>query len=167
MFGIENALLAWKSSHLSALAVALAAALHPGAEKRAATFLEAAAEAVDADPAPVGGPERELGILLTFANGESNFGAALSGRRWDSHAYGILQIRGPASLEHDEVASVREWLRRLHAAAKACGDARATAGLSSGRCDRGTRLAARREREASEALARVRSLDSAAADASQ
>lgn len=155
MFSLVTAATLWSANSFRILAFALAAHLHPGAESFAAPFVEAAAAAVESDPNPVGGADAELADILVWAKHESDFGRALSGKRYDSQAYGILQVRGSASLEHDPVASVREWLVRLHAAARLCGDARALAGLSSGRCDRGVRLAEQRELEAAVALATV------------
>ena len=80
---------------------------------------------------------------------ESNFGRALSGQRWRQPC--IRYLAGAAGdrpwLERDAAASVATWLRIKHAAADACGDD-GLAALSSGRCDRGTRLASDRRLEA-------------------
>jgi hypothetical protein len=152
MFSLSTAFVVWHAARLRALAFALAALMHPGAERFAAPFLDAAAAQVAADTAPVVSAEAELSWAVTFAHDESDFGRALGGKRWDSQAFGILQVRGARSLETDPAASVREWLMRLHASAKLCGDARALAGIASGRCDRGTHLAAQRAREAAVAM---------------
>jgi hypothetical protein len=127
-----------------ALVVILAEVIHPGASARHEPFLEAVArQTADAD---------EAADLLEWADHESRFGEALAGRRWDAQAHGILQIRGPQYLERDEVASVGYWLRLKARAAEACGPALALAGLSSGACDRATKLAAARHDEAQRAL---------------
>ena len=159
MFSFIGAATVWSAFHLRLLAFALAAQLHPGAETFAAPFLDAAVAAVQADPEPLGGEDHELALMITFAHDESDFGRALSGRRWDSQAFGVLQVRGDRALEHDVRRSAREWLARLHASAKLCGEERAVAGLASGRCDRALDLAKRREREAAVALATVASTD--------
>jgi hypothetical protein len=123
-----------------ALVLLLASWIHPGADQAHHLFLETVAREA---PSPEVAAE-----LLVYAEHESRFGAALSGRRWDHLAYGILQVRGNPRLEVDEVASVGAWLRIRARAAEACGESGALAGLSSGRCDRGTRLASERAAEA-------------------
>jgi hypothetical protein len=123
-----------------ALVLLMASWIHPGAEVRHRAFLEAVAKY---------SPSEEIAAeMLDYAEHESSFGALLSGHRWDPQARGILQIRGPDWLERDEVSSVRYWLAIRARSAQACGEKLALAGLSSGRCDRGTHLASERAAEA-------------------
>ena|SRR5690348_8717508 len=91
--------------------------------------------------------ELEAVEVLVWMEHESDFGRALGGKRWDARAYGILQVRDEPWLEHDAAASVEAWLRRKRGAAKMCGDD-GLAAISSGRCDRGTKLAESRRQEA-------------------
>jgi hypothetical protein len=122
------------------LVLLIASWLHPGADQAHHLFLETVAREA---------PSLEVAAeLLVYAEHESRFGDALGGRRWDHLAYGILQVRGNPALETNEVASVGAWLRIRSRAAQACGEAGALAGLSSGRCDAGTRLAGERAAEA-------------------
>jgi hypothetical protein len=91
--------------------------------------------------------EVEAVEVLVWMSHESDFGRALAGHRWDGRAYGWLQIRDRPDLERDPVGSVGTWLSIKHAAGAQCHDDGLSA-LSSGRCDRGTRLAAARRQEA-------------------
>jgi hypothetical protein len=114
--------------------------LSPGAELRHRPFLEALATHA---------PSLNVAVeAIVYAEHESAFGAALGGKRWDARAYGIMQVRDEPWLEHDEPASAVAWLRIRAKAASMCGEANALAALSSGRCDRGTRLAEARASEA-------------------
>jgi hypothetical protein len=101
-------------------------------------------------------PEEAIQCLV-WMHHESDFGRALAGHRWDGRAYGILQVRDAPWLERDPTRSVEAWLRLKRLAASACGDD-GLAGLSSGRCDRGTQLAGARRAEATflEMAARIR-----------
>ena len=91
-------------------------------------------------------PEEAV-LALVWAEHESAFGEALSGRRWDSRAFGVMQVRDRPDTEHDVAASVGAWMSIRRASAVRCGDD-GLAALSSGRCDRATRLAAARRAEA-------------------
>lgn len=123
-----------------ALVLTIAAWVHPGAEISHRAFLEAVA---------IASPSEAIAAeIIVFAEHESRFGDALTGPRWDHQASGILQIRGWPSLETDELASVGEWLRIRARAEAACGPELALAGLASGDCHRGTRLASARAAEA-------------------
>lgn len=121
------------------LLTVISSLLHPGSEARHADLLiaisqgaESAEEAID---------------CLVWSEHESRMGEALSGRRWDGRAYGVLQIRDRPELETDVPASVRAWLAMRRAGAAICGDD-GLAVLSSGACKRGTRLASERRAEA-------------------
>jgi hypothetical protein len=125
---------------LLALAIFMTSILQPGAEVKHREFIEAVAE--------LGGTPERVSELLVFAADESRMGDALSGKRWDSKAYCELQVRGSPALEGNPRECVRAWLRIRARSAEACGEAKALAGLASGRCDRGTRLADARAAEA-------------------
>ncbi len=141
---------------LRALALVLAWLLHPGAERWARRQVLLAADAVEADPAPVWRRPLQLAILLRWMRGESDFGR-LRHSSYASCDWGLMQIHGRPDLEGAEgdAESIRLWLALLHANARACGAAGALAGLSSGRCDRATLLAAQRSLEAEIMLARA------------
>jgi len=103
--------------------------------------------------ARAGGDEQLLAEALVWEEHESRFGRALSGRRWDARASGILQVRDRPELERDARGSVRAWLGLLHAGEQACGTR--TGGLqalSSGHCGWAVTLVASRQAEAAEAL---------------
>lgn len=125
---------------LYSLVFLIASWVHPGAEVTHHAFLDAVAEFAET-------PERAA-ELLVFAEHESRMGDALSGRRWDSKAYCELQVRGSPTLEGNPRACVQSWLRIRARAESACGPEMALAGLASGDCHRGTRLAAARASEA-------------------
>jgi hypothetical protein len=122
-----------------ALVLLIASWIHPGAEFTHRAFLDAVAErATSADVATQ---------LVVFAEHESHFGLVTHGD-YAPCDWGILQIHNRPDLEHDEVASVRAWLRIRARAEAACGPELALAGLASGDCHRGTKLAAARAAEA-------------------
>jgi hypothetical protein len=138
--------------NLANLALTIAAILHPGTNLAKARVIRTIAEVVENDHDPLGSTENELALAIEFAYRESDFGRALSGRRWDSLAYGVLQVRGNPELETDLRGNVRAWLAILHDARRRCGEDLAVAGLASGQCDRGVKLAEARKREALFAL---------------
>lgn len=117
----------------------VASLLHPGAETRHADLLRAISEGAAS--------VEEAVDCLVWAEHESRMGEALGGRRWDSRAYGVMQIRDRPELETDVPSSVRAWLAMRRAGAVLCGDD-GLAVLSSGACNRGTRLSAQRRAEA-------------------
>lgn len=125
---------------IPALVILIASLIHPGADVTHRAFLDAVAEFAET-------PERVAEILV-FSEHESRMGEALSGKRFDSLAYCELQVRGSPALEGNPRACVQSWLRIRARAAAACGEAGALAGLASGSCSRGTRLAAERSAEA-------------------
>lgn len=129
-----------------ALAFAIAAQLHPGADRWAKDVVLATVEGVGAD-------ETLLATMLVWEREESDFGRALSGKRWDSRAYGILQIRDKPWLEKDVAGSVRVWLSMYREGARQCGAGRALNMISSGHCDWADKLVARRLEKVRVALA--------------
>ena len=134
---------------LRALALAIAAILHPGAERWARGPVLAAADVAEVATGVPWSRPFLLAVLLEWEFAESDFGA----RRHSSNApcdWGLMQIHARPDLEGPagDRESLRVWLALLRANAAACGWARATAGLSSGRCDRAVRFAEAREQDA-------------------
>jgi hypothetical protein len=92
--------------------------------------------------------ELEAVETVVWMKHESDFGRVRHG----SYApcdHGLMQLHNRPDLEGPEhdAESVRVWLAIKHANARLCGDD-GLASLSSGRCDRGTRLAEARRQEA-------------------
>jgi hypothetical protein len=134
---------------LRALALIIASILHPGAERWARGPVTIAADVVEAERVPHWSRPFLLAIVLEWEWAESDFG-----RRRHSGAapcdWGLMQLHGRPDLEGPagDRESVRVWLALLRANATACGWSRATAGLSSGRCDQAVRFADAREQDA-------------------
>jgi hypothetical protein len=134
---------------LRALALIIASILHPGAERWARGPVLAAADVAEVSTGIPWSRPFLLAILLEWEFRESDFGA----RRHSSYAacdWGLMQIHNRPDIEgpSGDRESLRVWLALLLANARLCGWARATAGLSSGRCDRAVRFADEREQDA-------------------
>jgi hypothetical protein len=132
---------------LLALAIRMTNALgYPHASSM--PLVAAAAAVVSADPRPLyGSKELELADVLEWLHKETGFTMAPA-KRLDNRAYCAAQIRDRPELAGDERACVAAMVGIIHANADLCGDDRAMASYSSGRCDAATVTARVRERDA-------------------
>jgi hypothetical protein len=122
---------------------------HPGAERWGRAPVLLAADAVAVYPSPAWSRPFLLALTLKWMQGESDFGA----RRHSEAApcdWGLMQLHERQDLEGPggDAESLRLWLDLLHTYVRICGRDRATAGLSSGRCDRAVVFADAREQDA-------------------
>lgn len=158
MLGIAT--LIARYAYLRSVVIAVLTSIHPGAMslRDAPVIVNAIAEAVTFDGAPVWDAELEAGAMADYADHESGLRLhpvpyidPKTGHPIDGEAHGVWQIHGPAG-RADVNTQASYWLTLLHEGAEKC--PQSPAAPLSGRCGgAGKRLADRRVREAKRALA--------------